>query len=148
DLSAYLPLLRGIPVVCTHHNVESQLLRRRAAAERRPLRRAYMRLQAELMEGEERRWCSGIDLNVVVSPDDAAELARIAPGCRIVVVPNGVDTAALSPGTATGGEILFVGGESWFPNRDAMEHYCRDVLPLIRARRPDARTVWVGRASD
>ena len=33
DLSAYLPALRGLPVVVTHHNVESRLLARRAGGE-------------------------------------------------------------------------------------------------------------------
>ena len=33
DLACYLPLLRGIPTVCAHQNVESARLRRRAKAD-------------------------------------------------------------------------------------------------------------------
>ena len=54
-LSAYLPLLGDLPVVCVHHNVESALLQRRSRAERSPWRRAYLLHQAHLMEREERR---------------------------------------------------------------------------------------------
>src|SRR5207249_10011704 len=63
-LSRYLPLLRNLPVVCTHHNVESELLRRRALVERTPWWRAYVRHQARLMAAEERRWCARCDLKI------------------------------------------------------------------------------------
>src|SRR5690606_36078927 len=43
DLSAYLPLLEGIPVICTHQNIESDLLRRRAPTESSALMRRYVR---------------------------------------------------------------------------------------------------------
>ena len=43
------------------------------------------------------------------------------------------------------GRILFVGGYSWFPNRDGMEWFATDVLPLIRERRPRVEVTWVGR---
>jgi len=42
DLSMYLPALDGIPVVCTHHNIESDLLRRRARTESSPVMRRYL----------------------------------------------------------------------------------------------------------
>ncbi len=146
DLAAYLPALAPLPVVCAHHNVESALLRRRAAHEG-PARRAYLRLQAGRTEREERRWCPRVALNVAVSDDDAAELKRIAPGSRVAVMPNGVDTATLVPGTGRQEGIVFVGGATWRPNEDGMRWFCRDVLPRLRARGVDAPVRWIGRAS-
>ncbi|HEU4452735.1 MAG TPA: glycosyltransferase family 4 protein [Longimicrobium sp.] len=148
DLSGYLPLLSGLPTVCTHHNVESALLRRRAASEATAARRAYLRLQARLTEAEERRWCPRVALNVAVSEDDRALLARLAPGARFMVVPNGVDTTAFQPGAGGREGIVFVGGYGWHPNRDALEHFCADVLPLVRARRPGVPVTFVGRAPE
>src|SRR2546427_5298094 len=50
-LSRYLPLFDGNPpVICVHHNVESQLLERRARAERSAWRRVYVRHQARLID--------------------------------------------------------------------------------------------------
>ena len=70
DLAWYLQLLSEVPVACTHHNVESRLLRRRALAERSPWRRMYMLRQAKWIEDLERRWCERVALNVAVSETD------------------------------------------------------------------------------
>jgi glycosyltransferase involved in cell wall biosynthesis len=149
DLAAFLPDLPEVPWVCAHHNVESQLLRRRARAET-GLKAAYVRHQASLMEKEERQLCGRFDLNLVVSEEDRRVLAGIAPDARFLVVPNGVDTAALQPSPAPPApdDIVFVGGQTWFPNRDGMEYFAEQILPLIRAERPEVRVTWVGRASE
>ena len=147
DLSGYLPMLRELPVVCVHHNVESALLRRRAAATR-GLAGAYIAFQARLTEAEERRWCPVVQLNVTVSEDDRVALKRIVPTARFIVVPNGVDTKAFQPGETIEEGIVFVGGHSWQPNRDAMEYFCAEILPLLRVRGFDVPVVWAGRATN
>lgn len=148
DLSVYLPSLRSLPVVCGHHNVESALLARRAEAEPSRVRRAYLRLQSRLQEKEERTAAPSVALNLVCSGEDRAELARIAPGARIAVVPNGVDTGQFQPATGGSEGIVFVGGVSWFPNADGMRWFMDSVLPLVRRELPDVPVTWVGRASD
>ncbi len=147
DLSTYLPEVRGIPTVCTHHNVESALLDRRSAQETGVLRRGYIRLQARRTRSEEARWAPRIDLNVTVSRHDADTLAAIAPAATIMVVPNGVDTAAFRPQQGVTDGIVFVGGRTWFPNRDAMEYFAHAILPRIRRSvHAPVRVTWVGRA--
>lgn len=147
DLGGFLPMLAGLQVACTHHNVESRLLARRAGLER-GIRGAYLRHQAGLMARAEREWCPRVALNVCVSEDDAAELARLAPGGKYVVVPNGVDVESFTPGNAPGEGIVFVGGTTWFPNRDALAHFAEDILPRIRARHPRVPVTWVGRCTE
>lgn len=146
DLSAYLPLVPSTSTVCVHHNVESALLRRRAGADSNVLRRAYLSLQAKLMEREERHWCPRVALNVTVSADDQRGLQRLAPGAAVAVVPNGVDVQAFQPGGPPVGGVVFVGGMTWFPNKDALEHFARDILPVLRAGGCNAAVTWVGRA--
>ncbi|MDP9203233.1 MAG: glycosyltransferase family 4 protein [Gemmatimonadota bacterium] len=146
DLAAYFPLLRHLPVVCVHHNVESDLLRRRAQTIG-GLSGAYVAFQSSLVEKEERDLCPAIDLNVAVSHPDKATLLSIAPGARFAVVPNGVDTESFRPGDQQEEGIVFVGSHSWHPNRDAMEYFCSCVLPLLRTGGVKDRVTWVGRAS-
>lgn len=145
DLSGYLPLLRRIPVVCTHHNVESALLRRRAETERFPMD-AYLRLQARLMEKEERRAGPLVNLNVVVSEPDAQRLEAIDPETPITIVPNGVDTTYFSPRDPGADGVVFVGGYSWYPNKDALEYFAASILPLLRRVDPDVHVTWIGDA--
>lgn len=147
DLSEYLPLVHGLPTVCTHHNVESELLRRRARIESRPVHKAYFRLQAHLTRREEQHWCPRVDLNVAVSDQDAAKLRELAPQGRYEVVPNGVDVDHFRPGEGDGRGVVFVGGTNWFPNRDALEYFGAEILPLIRRVLPDLPVTWVGAAS-
>lgn len=148
DLSAYLPMLSNIPVVCTHHNVESDLLRRRARSEASPLMRRYLDYQANLMQAEEARWCPEVKLNIAVSQADAARLAEIAPDASFTVVPNGVDTDAFEPTDGVQNGVVFVGGYSWYPNRDAMQYFAEDILPIIRSRNSDLAVTWVGRSPE
>jgi glycosyltransferase involved in cell wall biosynthesis len=148
DLSRYLPAISHLPVVCGHHNVESSLLRRRAAAEGSLLRGSYLRFQGHLMEKEERLWSRRAALNITCSSEDAELLRRTAPESRILVVPNGVDTEALKPSPSPGSEILFLGGYDWFPNRDAMHFFSTDILPSIRDQAGDVPVTWVGKAPE
>jgi glycosyltransferase involved in cell wall biosynthesis len=149
DLSAYFPRVRRLPLVCVHHDAQSVLLTRRAAVERAAWRRAYVRHQARLMEREERLWCPRVTLNVTVSETDAEALAQLAPAAKFTVVPNGVDTEFFRPSDAEpdGMEIVFVGGTTWFPNRDALEYFAREVLPRIHALGIRPRVRWVGRST-
>jgi polysaccharide biosynthesis protein PslH len=154
DLSDYLPLLEesGIPTVCVHHNVESQLLARRADVEGSRARAAYLRLQAGRMAAEERRWGPRVALNVLVSEPDRALFERIVPGARTCVVPNGVDVERFRPADAaseSAGGVVFVGGLTWFPNKDALGWFATEILPHIRARVGEGVPIhWIGRSSE
>jgi polysaccharide biosynthesis protein PslH len=76
------------------------------------------------------------DAVVAVSEDEARLIRELAPGCRVVVAPNGVDASAVKP-TPPGDAVLFVGLLSYAPNRDAMEWFAREVLPRLPAGRPE-----------
>jgi polysaccharide biosynthesis protein PslH len=147
DLAQYLPACGGLPVACVHHDVESDLLRRRAAIERSRWRSAYLRYQAGLMEAVERCWCERIALNVVMSEHDRAFLQRIAPASRSAVVPNGVDVDEFRPDGATGAGVAYVGGTTPAPNRDALDFFCEQILPHVRAAAGHVPVRWIGRAS-
>jgi glycosyltransferase involved in cell wall biosynthesis len=147
DLSAYLPMCEGLPVACVHHNVESELLRRRAPVQGRAPVRAYFRYQAERMKREEQDWIGRIALNVVVSQDDRDLLASFDPDARFTIVPNGVDIEAFYPEPAQGDGLAYIGGTHWFPNLDALDFFCDSILPHLRAAGVEIPVHWVGSAS-
>jgi polysaccharide biosynthesis protein PslH len=147
DLAAYLPICGARPVVCVHHDIESSLLRRRAALESNRWRGAYMRFQAALMDEVERRWCGRIDLNVTVSDHDETLLRQSIPDAHIAVVPNGVDIDEFHPADGAASGIAYVGGTNPFPNLDALNFFCDEILPHVRGRSPDLPVRWIGRAS-
>lgn len=147
DLSAYLPALTDQTVICGHHNVESELLFRRARSGDNLFKRLYLLYQARLLEIEEERWCPRVELNVTVSERDRKKLTGRIPEADAMVVPNGVDTDAYRPnGGEKEGGLVFVGGCDWFPNRDALAHFAEEILPQVRSRRPEVTVTWIGRA--
>jgi glycosyltransferase involved in cell wall biosynthesis len=147
DLAGYLPACGELPVVCVHHDVESALLRRRADVEPSRWRRAYLRHQARLMNRVESRWCGRITLNVAVSEHDRGLLKRIAPDARVTIVPNGVDVEEFRPDGIAGDGVAYVGGTSPFPNLDALNFFCEQILPHLSPAGAHAPPRWIGRAS-
>jgi glycosyltransferase involved in cell wall biosynthesis len=83
----------------------------------------------------------------VTSERDRELLARVAPGSRLEVVPNGVDTDEYRPGGRTTTDIAYVGGTAPFPNLDALDFFSEQILPHIRSVVPQASARWIGRAS-
>ena len=87
---------------------------------------------------------------LTVSEADRDTFARLYPfdvRGPMHVVATGVDTEYFAPAAqASGRDLVFTGSMDWLPNEDAMLFFCRDVLPLIRARVPGVRLSIVGRA--
>jgi glycosyltransferase involved in cell wall biosynthesis len=82
-----------------------------------------------------------------VSEPDRAEIREVLPRLAVDVVPNGVDAGRLAQvtGEPEPGRLLFTGTLDYAPNADAVRWFSDEVLPLVRARRPDARLTVVGR---
>lgn len=145
DLVSCLPRLANETVVCTHHNVESELLTDRSKVERWWPVKVYIRHQARLQRRVEEYWCPRVALNVTVSERDAQALERIAGGGCYQVIPNGVDVERVRPGNGSGIDVLGLGGLEWFPNRDAAIYFGEEVLPGLRKSLDRTIVVtWVG----
>ena len=138
DLFRWLRCLPPIPVVCTHHSVESQLLRRRASYVD-PMAAWYLRFQAGLIERLERELCPSFALNIMMSDGEAAILRALAPGAGTLVVPNGVDAQRLHPDRRIERDrsrIVFLGPPYVLANRDAVEFFLASMWPAVRAQLP------------
>ena len=147
DLYRWLKELPRVPTTCTHHSVESLLLRLQAQRVRSRVLARYVMYQADLLERVEQRLCPRFSLNLMMSQADAARLRALAPSANTVVVPNGVDTAHFKPmpeARAVPGRIVFVGGTAMFPNRDALEYLLRDIWPSICRAQPQASLHVIG----
>jgi glycosyltransferase involved in cell wall biosynthesis len=84
---------------------------------------------------------------VTVSRADAVRLEDLAGRSKLRVVPTGADTRRLAfrPGSGRrSADALFIGHYPHFPNEDAAVHLCRDVLPRLKRRVPQARVMLVG----
>jgi glycosyltransferase involved in cell wall biosynthesis len=149
DLHRWLDQLpSGSPVACTHHSIESELLRLRADHIRPRVLGAYMNLQARFIERVEKRLCPHFALNVMMSDLDGERLRALAPGSKTLTVANGVDTAFFKPqdgDTAVGGRVVFLGPTYMFPNRDGLDFFLSEIWPSVRSGIPDATLHTIGK---
>jgi glycosyltransferase involved in cell wall biosynthesis len=136
--------------VLFQHNVESQIWDRLASNASNPASRLYLRRQARLMRGFERRVCQAVRHVVAVSDLDR-DMFRGAFGVRHASsIPTGVDVQffARPNDVEPSSDLVFVGSMDWLPNIDAMRFFLQDVLPVIRRDRPDCSLTIVGRKPD
>ena len=146
-LADYLREANGLPVVLVEHNVESALLRRRIEAESSALKRLYFRYQFKKLQRYEAWACRQADHVIAVSAHDRKQLMQMTGHERVTAIPNGVDTEFFQPALdqPRSCTAVFVGGLTWFPNLDAIEYFCREILPLIARELPDFELTVVGK---
>ncbi|NNJ11923.1 glycosyltransferase [Chloroflexales bacterium ZM16-3] len=150
----------GVPLIALDQFNAEYLLQRRAALSdlrlgiggkpRALLAGAYSLIQWRKLAAYEARALREFDRVLVVSEEDRAALAHLEPQADLRVVPNGVDTDRFAPGAAPVGgpaDLLFTATLDYRPNIDAVRWFAGEVLPKLRAKRPDARFVVVGRAA-
>ena len=106
-------------------------------------RRFAYAVESRRLAAYEHRIAAEFDLVTLSSEFDRAFLfgAGSDAGHRVMAVPNGVEVPEHEPPAQAlrrPGEIAFVGNLASLQNFDAAWYFARHVLPLVRARRPDA----------
>lgn len=134
------------PVVAHEIDPWSHYWRERAA-QAGSVRGAYDRVQASRAQRLERAVGAVAARYLVVNHDDAARMS-VELDRYVDAVPNGVDLARFlprAPGAVDPDLLVFVGTLDYPPNVAAVTELCTQVLPRIRAQRPQTRLVVAGR---
>lgn len=134
--------------VLFQHNVESMIWRRYVDNATNPLRRVYFQLQARRLEQYEERVCRQVARVIAVSQTDAETMQKMFGIKNVFPVPTGVDTeyfAPPDPPPSLTTDLAFVGSMDWLPNVDGIDYFAREVLPIIRKRRPWCSLAIIGR---
>lgn len=138
----------SLPLVLNHHNVEHLILQRYLPFEPNPVKRLYAWSESRKVRNWERKICQGSAIGMACSELDRRALQLLAPGSPVFVVPNVVDTDGYVP-TKDSCEkpqrIVYQGGMDWFPNRDGVEFFVAEILPIIRRSVPGIRFIVAGR---
>ena len=151
DAAVNFPRRLAIPTVLFQHNVESEIWRRHALTESNPARRLLYRVEFAKMLRYEQHAVQRFHHVIAVSEHDRRLMSAWVDPSRITVVPTGVDLQRYQPEVsprAVSPLVMFVGAMDWEPNVDAVEHFCREIWPLVQAGAPAARFRIVGRNPD
>jgi len=147
--TAYFPDLPH--AVFFQHNVETMIWRRHVEHAGDPVKRAYFQLQADRMYRYERRVSREAGHIVAVSKSDADQMRSLFDVTRVTEIPTGVNLEYFQPPAQRPphrADLVFVGSMDWLPNVDGVTWFVREVLPLIRKRRPETTLAVVGRMPD
>ncbi|MFC0204823.1 TIGR03087 family PEP-CTERM/XrtA system glycosyltransferase [Novosphingobium soli] len=119
--------------------------------------RAWMeRREGRLLRAEEARICATFETTLLISRAEVALLqSRLSAECgRVQTMANGLDAAHFDPVTVApeprmlacaGPRMIFTGQMDYAPNVEAATRAIEAVLPLVRARCPNASLHIVGR---
>jgi sugar transferase (PEP-CTERM/EpsH1 system associated) len=117
----------------------------------RPWMAWLYRHEAAQLAAYERRIVGAFDRTFLVSTAEARLLQDTGGAGRVGAFSNGVDldyfspaTSRLAPPEAPEPMLVFTGVMDYLPNVEGVEWFVRDVFPLIRSVRPDARFAIVG----
>jgi glycosyltransferase involved in cell wall biosynthesis len=134
-----------VPAVLELQNVGWHYYENRARAAR-GLARAASGAEARRFRRHDARWFSRYAALVAVSDRDREDLAA-ATSTPVETVPNGVAADELRPAAGDGepDTLLFTGTLSHPPNAEGIRWFVEAAWPRVRAQRPEAKLLVVGR---
>jgi sugar transferase (PEP-CTERM/EpsH1 system associated) len=145
SVAQYVDGYAGAPIVMDYVDIDSDKWTQYGASTRPPLSWLY-RLEGQRLQRYEGAIAREASLCLLATAAEEQLLRRFAPWARSAVMPNGVDLEQYTPlGTdAPSPTLMFTGAMDYRPNIDAVEHFCKDIYPLVRRAVPDVRLLIVG----
>lgn len=153
ELIKVAPALRAvlaqenIPLLYDSVDCISWYLQQQWSSARNPLQKAFVYTELKKMRRYELQSLAAFDQVVITSAHDRDCLIALgeAPP-HIKVVANGVDIDYFTPSAVPRGpdSLVFCAKLDYYPNSQAILHFCREILPLIWERRPQVHLTIVG----
>ena len=137
----------GIPALYDSVDCISCYLRQTLDTTHNPLKKAFIYSELQKMRRYEQTALADFDQLTVSSASDRDRLEELIGQSRnIEVVSNGVDTDFFTarPGARVADSLVFCAKLDYFPNAQAILHFCGNILPLVWEKCPQARLTIVG----
>lgn len=136
-------ILRHTPARISYHGIDLHFARLALQAAR--LDDPFLEHESARYLAMERQIWRAVDVSVYLSQEEADEVMRQEPEVSACGISPYAFTEFGAPAAPPpGAGILFVGGFGHPPNGDAVHWFAAEILPLVRARIPQANFVVVG----
>jgi glycosyltransferase involved in cell wall biosynthesis len=137
----------SVPMILNNVDVEHVIFDRYIGQEHNPFKRLYAQWESRKVRAWERKVCHRAAVGLACSEHDCTLLEQLSPKTRFAVIPNVVDVNDYIPvGEGDTTTVLYAGGLDWYPNRNAVEFFVGEILPVLSRLRPEARFVVAGRS--
>jgi glycosyltransferase involved in cell wall biosynthesis len=137
-----------VPMILTDHEVQSRNILQSVRANSMPfIEKMQTYFNWMIVTNFELRVARMFDTVVMLTDAERSALAQFEPSLHAVVHNTGVDVRYFSSVDGPETEkhsMVFVGYYRHFPNADAMLYFSSSILPLIKAKVPDAKLYIVG----
>jgi polysaccharide biosynthesis protein PslH len=145
SVAPYVEDVTGVAKILDFGDMDSQKWLAYARTRPFPLSLGY-RLEGFRMRRAEARSAAKFDLCTCTTRAELETLESYGAARRVSWFPNGVDSEYFQPGSEPydPDTICFLGRMDYYPNQQCMFEFCREVFPLVRARRPYARLTIIG----
>ena len=145
SVAQYVEDVADIPKILDFGDMDSQKWLEYANYKPFPLSLGYT-LEGTKMLRAEKRLAGRFDLCTATTRAELRTLDDYATGAATDWFPNGVDADFFSPtdGVYDADTISFIGRMDYYPNQECMARFCKEVWPLLRARRPAMKLLIVG----
>jgi polysaccharide biosynthesis protein PslH len=145
SVAPYVEDVVGPKKVLDYGDMDSHKWREYAGSKPFPISAGYW-LEAVKLARRERLLSRQFDLCTCTTAAELASLRELGVSTPSDWFPNGVDSSFFAPDGAQydADQVCFVGRMDYFPNQQAVQAFCRDTLPGLRARRPTVKFSIVG----
>ena len=145
SVAQYVRSAKGTPSILDFGDMDSQKWLDYSSFRRFPLSMGYW-LEGTKLCREEKRLAGKFDLSTCTTQAELETLRSFDAARQTDWFPNGVDAEFFSPTDKpyNPDQICFIGRMDYYPNQQAMLHFCNNVLPVIQSRRPATKLIIVG----
>jgi sugar transferase (PEP-CTERM/EpsH1 system associated) len=136
-----------IPILYDSVDCISWFLQQALETTRNPLKKAFVYSELQKMRQYEGCALADFDQVIITAAHDRNLLGMLTGRPQsIQVVSNCVDTDYFTPwaGPRAADSLVFCAKLDYFPNAQAILHFCENILPLIWKQRPHVRLTIVG----
>lgn len=136
--------------VMDQHNAVFMIPQRLADAERNPVKRVLLQLEARKLATFEVRTCCAFDHVTWVTQEDYAAVQAqsrqaVVPNAGVLPICGDPESAAVIARRPDARRVTFLGGLHYPPNAQGVLWFAREVFPQVLAAAPDAVLTVIGK---
>ena len=145
SVAQYVEHVTDVPKILDFGDMDSQKWLEYANYKPFPLSLGYT-LEGRKMLRAEKRLAKRFDLCTATTRAEWQTLNDYGTGAATDWFPNGVDADFFSPsdGAYDADTISFIGRMDYYPNQECMARFCKEVWPLLKAKRAAMKLLIVG----
>jgi glycosyltransferase involved in cell wall biosynthesis len=119
------------------HNVEHRIWERKAANEKRPLLKWYLRNMAKRLKAYEFQVACDSNCLVNISPLDEKAFIKMGVDKPHITIPTGLELQEYASTDLPGDpSVFFIGALDWLPNQEGLDWFLNHVLDQLREELP------------